>query len=92
MTISLTQKIYDLLLKRKLVTQEDLDKARDLSRETGGNLGEMLLKMDLVSRENLLIVMSEGLGYPLLNLSRVNIPEDVLKAIRVLPLRNPRRR
>jgi len=81
MAISLTQKIYDILIKKGLVSREDLDKARNISRETGGNLGEVLIKMDLVSRQDLLMVMSLGLGYPPIDLSRVKIPEDVLKMI-----------
>jgi type IV pilus assembly protein PilB len=81
MTLSLTKKIFDLLIARGLVTQEDLDKAKKVSEEQGGNLSDILVKMNVVSKDDLLTTVSEGLGFPLINLSRMNIDQDTLKLI-----------
>jgi type IV pilus assembly protein PilB len=81
MTLSLTKKIFDLLVEKGLVTQEDLNKARKQAEELGGNLSDILVKMNAVSKENLLRAVSEGLGFPLIKLSRMRIDEDTLKLI-----------
>ena len=82
MALSLTKKIYDLLIKKKLVSQEDLTKARDICSEKGGNLSDVLVDMGMVSREDLLTVLSEHLGFPPIKLSRLRrIEEDILKLI-----------
>jgi len=81
MTDSLPGKICDFLIKNKLVTEEDLNKSREICKEQGGSLGDVLVKMNALSREDLLTAMSEGLGFAPLDLSRFNIDEGVIKLI-----------
>jgi type IV pilus assembly protein PilB len=81
MVLSLTKKICDLLVSKKLVSEDDLNKARKLCAEQGGNLGGVLVKMNAVSKDDLLITLSEGLGFPPINLSRFSIDDDTLELI-----------
>jgi len=81
MVLSLTKKICDLLVAKKLVSEDDLNKARKLCVEQGGNLGGVLVKMNAVSKDDLLITLSEGLGFPPINLSRFSIDDDTLELI-----------
>ncbi len=94
MARSLTEKIYDLLIEKKLVSEEDLKKARDVYTKKGGSLSDILVKMNVVSKDDLLTTLSEGLGFPPVNLSRVKISDETLKLIprriamlyRILPI------
>ncbi|MFC1548939.1 GspE/PulE family protein [Candidatus Omnitrophota bacterium] len=81
MTLSLTKKIFDLLIEKGIVSKEDLDKARKTAAEHGGNLSDILVKMNAVSKDDLLTTVSEGLGFPLIKLARMRIDDDTLKLI-----------
>ncbi|MEA3489195.1 MAG: ATPase, T2SS/T4P/T4SS family [Candidatus Omnitrophota bacterium] len=81
MALSLTKKICDLLIKKELVSEEDLKKARQIYSEKGGNLSDILVKMNVVTKKGLLTVLSEGLGFPPIDLSRLRLDEDTLKLI-----------
>jgi len=79
--MQLSQEICDLLIKKKLVSEQDLDKARKACAEKGGNLGDILVDMRVVSRENLMTVISEEFGFPPLKLSRLKIDPEILAVI-----------
>lgn len=81
MSLSLTDKIYELLVEKKLVSEADLKKAKEVYVKEGGNLSEILVRMKFISRENLLAAVSEGLGFPALNLSRFKVDADTLKIV-----------
>ncbi|MFC1644160.1 GspE/PulE family protein [Candidatus Omnitrophota bacterium] len=81
MVLSLTKKICDLLIEKKLVSEDDLKKARQINSEKGGSLSDILVKMNVVSKDDLLTTLSEGLGFPPVDLSRLRIDDDTLKLI-----------
>ena len=81
MVLSLTKKICDLLVSKKLVSEEDLSKARKVCAEKGGSLSEILVGMKVVSKDDLMIVLSESLGFPLIRLSSFKIDTDLLRLI-----------
>ena len=53
------QKIGDLLLKNKRITREELDKAVLVQQKTGGRLGQALCQLNLISKHELLQLLSE---------------------------------
>ncbi|MFH1552642.1 MAG: ATPase, T2SS/T4P/T4SS family [Candidatus Omnitrophota bacterium] len=81
MVLSLTKKICDLLIEKKLVSEDDLKKARQINSEKGGSLSDILVKMNVVSKDDLLTTLSEGLGFPPVDLSRLRIDDDTLRLI-----------
>ncbi len=81
MALSLTKKIYDLLLSKKLVSENDLKKARGICAEKGGNLSDILVEMKAVSKGDLLTALSEGLGFPPVKLSLLRIDKETLELI-----------
>jgi len=81
MGISLTKKICDLLVRKKLVSEGDLQKGRQTCAEDGGSLSDILVDMGVVSRDDLFTVISEGLGLPPIKLANFRIDQDVLKLI-----------
>ncbi|MFH1309203.1 MAG: ATPase, T2SS/T4P/T4SS family [Candidatus Omnitrophota bacterium] len=81
MTTALTKKICDILVDKKFITKEDLEKARKTFSAEGGSLGEILVKMKAVSKKDLFSAISESLGFPPIQLTRFKIDKDVLALI-----------
>ncbi|MDD4956682.1 MAG: ATPase, T2SS/T4P/T4SS family [Candidatus Omnitrophica bacterium] len=81
MSLFITKRICDLLLKKKLVSEEDLKHASKICGERGGSLSDILIDMRKVSKEDLLTVFSEEMGFPPFRLSRFNISDEVLGLI-----------
>jgi general secretion pathway protein E len=57
-----------LLIERHLIEQEDLDRALELQRERGDKLGKILVDMGSLANRDMLAVLSEQLGIPLVAL------------------------
>ncbi|NQT32924.1 MAG: Flp pilus assembly complex ATPase component TadA [Candidatus Omnitrophica bacterium] len=81
MALALTEKICNLLIENGIVSQEDLEKAKKTSLEKGENLSDMLIKMNMVTKNDLLTVLSEELGFPPIKLSLFHIDDATLKLI-----------
>jgi len=79
--ISLKERLTELLIKNKLLDQKDLDKALQVQKEKGGRLSDILIQMRLINENDLAIVLSQSLGLPPLDLSRVRIEPEVIKVI-----------
>src|SRR5580658_4600003 len=60
-------RLGEILLERKLITQEDLDRALELQRERGGEkLGKILVDLGFIAMRDVLTALSEQLQVPLL--------------------------
>ena len=79
--ISLRQKLTEIFIKNKILTQDDINLALRIQKEQGGRLSEILIKLNLIDEKNLMSVLSQGLGLPLITLSRFTIDPQVLKLI-----------
>ncbi|HOX54407.1 MAG TPA: secretion system protein E, partial [Candidatus Omnitrophota bacterium] len=79
--ISLKDRLTELLIKNKLLDPKDLEKALEVQKEKGGRLSEILVQLKLVNENDLAIVLSQSLGLPPLDLSRVKIDPEVIKII-----------
>ena len=54
-----------MLIERHFIEQEDLDRALELQRERGDKLGKILVDMGSLANRDMLAVLSEQLGIPL---------------------------
>ena len=79
--ISLKERLIELLIKQNLLKPEDLQKALQVQKEKGGRLSEILVQMNLISESDLTVCLSQSLGLPPLDLSRVKVDTEVLKII-----------
>jgi type IV pilus assembly protein PilB len=70
---SLKERIMTALLSRQLVKPDDLEAALEVQKKRGGSLQEILVKKGLLSEEDLLSAVSEGLGIPPISLTRMKI-------------------
>jgi len=74
-------KIGEILLKAQLITQEQLDEALEEQKQSGGRVGEHLLRLGYVKEEDILDCFSQQFGVPSINLTNFDIDEAVIRLI-----------
>jgi type IV pilus assembly protein PilB len=74
-------KLGDLLLKQKLISQEQLDTALKLQREEGGKIGEALVRVGAVSEGDITETLSQQFGVPSIDLAHFEIDPAVIKVV-----------
>ncbi len=87
-------KLGDLLLKAKLITQDQLDAALKSQREEGGKIGEALVRVGSVTENDITETLSQQFGVPSIDLASFEIdpavvkivPADVARKYGVLPV------
>ena len=81
MTPELKDKITKVLLDKGLLKQGDLEKALMVQKGRGGSLSDILVELGFVTRNDLVVALSHGLGIPPINLSRYKIDPAVIQLI-----------
>ena len=81
MILELKDKLTKVLIDKGLLKQGDLEKALSVQKEKGGSLSDILVELGFVTRSDLMIALSHGLGIPPMNLSRYKIDPAVIKLI-----------
>jgi general secretion pathway protein E len=61
-------RLGEMLIARRLIQQEDLDRALELQKERGDKIGKILVDLGFVSLRDVLAALSEQLGVPLATL------------------------
>src|SRR3954470_3991385 len=74
-------RIGELLLKEKRIHPEQLQQALTHQKANGGKLGHNLIKMGLVSDEDITSLLSRQYGVPAINLTQFEIDAGVIKLI-----------
>lgn len=69
--------IGSILLDVELVTQEDIERALELQKQTGQRLGEVLVSLGLVSDDDIRWALAEQLNLPYVNIRKDQIDVDV---------------
>ena len=77
----MSQRLGDLLVKEKVISQEQLDKALTEQKRNGSRLGSVLVKLGYVSDEDVTNFLSRQYGVPAINLSYFDIDPSVVKLI-----------
>ena len=68
------QRIGDILVYNKAITQENLDKALSEQKNSNEKLGHVLLKLGFVSENDLMNAYSQQMGHRIIEL------EEILKS------------
>src|SRR3954452_21523574 len=92
--IGMSQRLGDLLVKEKVITKEQLDQALKAQRETGGRLGEIVVKLNFLTVEDVTNFLSLQYCVPAINLNYFEIdaavvkliPQETAKRYQILPL------
>ncbi|MGQ8366070.1 GspE/PulE family protein [Glaciecola sp. 1036] len=82
MTQRVKIRLGDLLVQNGLITDDELQQALSEQRNTGRKLGATLISMALVSENQLLELLSQHLGVPMINLEDYRVNPN---AVRLLP-------
>ncbi|MBW7956692.1 MAG: type IV-A pilus assembly ATPase PilB [Deltaproteobacteria bacterium] len=90
----MTDRIGELLLRERLITPDQLNKAIDEQKKGGGRLGYNLSKLGFISEKDLTSFLSRQYGIPTIDLSTQEvdheviklIPEDVARKYQVIPI------
>jgi type IV pilus assembly protein PilB len=92
----MSQRLGDLLVKEKIISHDQLEKALRAQREAGpsARLGSTLVKLGFVTDEEVTNFLSRQYGVPAINLQYFEIdatvvklvPEDTAKRYQILPL------
>ena len=72
------KRIGDMLIAAGKITQEDLSRALERQRATGGKIGNTLMDMGIVTDKDIVDTLCEQLKLESVNLSAVAISKDVL--------------
>jgi len=89
----MADRIGELLLRERLITPEQLKKAVDEQKQSGGRLGFNLTKLGFIAENDLTAFLSRQYGIPTIDLATQEIdhevakliPEDVAKKYQVIP-------
>ncbi len=76
-------RLGELLVKAQLIDEKALQKALEEQKRTGGKLGEILIRLGLVSEEDIIECLSHQYGVPSINLRHFEVDEAVAKLIPV---------
>jgi type IV pilus assembly protein PilB len=77
----MTVRIGELLLKEKRISPEQLQEALTYQKAHGGKLGINLVKLGLVTDEDIMSVLSRQYGVPSINLDRFVIDPAVIRLV-----------
>jgi len=62
------KRLGEILMERKLITQEDLDRALELQKDRGDKLGKALVDLGFIAMRDVLAALSDQLGVPLVSI------------------------
>ena len=78
---SLKDQLIDILTENKIITAQQLDSALQIQKQKGGRLSNILISLKLVNEKDLMLALSKSLHIPPINLAKLNIKPEVIKAI-----------
>ncbi|MFH0791452.1 MAG: ATPase, T2SS/T4P/T4SS family [Candidatus Omnitrophota bacterium] len=79
--LSLKERLTEILINNKLITQEQLSEALDAQKKKGGRLSDIIIELSFIKENDLISVLSQGLGFPLIDLKRFKIDSEIVRII-----------
>jgi len=77
----MSARLGELLVKEKLISADQLKQALEFQKQHGGRLGTALVKMGLVTDDEVTAVLSRQYGVPSINLKYYEVDPTVVKLI-----------
>jgi Type II secretory pathway, ATPase PulE/Tfp pilus assembly pathway, ATPase PilB len=81
MVQSIKDKMLEVLTRSNFLTKEQLDEAIEAQKKTGRRLSDVLTTMGYISQKDLVIVLSQSLNIPPINLSKIKINPEIVQII-----------
>jgi type IV pilus assembly protein PilB len=76
-------RLGELLVRENLISLQQLQRAQEEQKRTGGRLGYSLTKMGIIGENELTTFLSKQYGVPSINLSEFEVDPEVIKLIPV---------
>lgn len=77
----ITKQLGELLIDRKIITPEQLNKALEYQKVNGGLIGEILVQLGFSKEEDIAQVLTAQYGFPYLPLANYDIDAEVIRII-----------
>jgi type IV pilus assembly protein PilB len=77
----MSSRLGEILVKDSLISADQLKQALDYQKKNGGRLGSCLVKLGLVSDEDITAVLSRQYGVPSINLKFYEVDPAVIKLV-----------
>jgi type IV pilus assembly protein PilB len=77
----MSSRLGEILIKENLITSDQLRKAMEHQKATGGRLGTCLMKLGFISEDEITGVLSRQYGVPSINLKYYEVDASVIKLI-----------
>jgi len=78
---SLRDRLIEILENSKVIKKDQLEKALSIQKTIGGNLGKILVDEGFISHQDLIVLLSQQLNIPPIDLSKYKVDQDVIKLI-----------
>lgn len=78
---SLKERLTEVLIHNKLLTQKQLDEAIQIQKDKGGRLSDIIVELKFIKEKDLILTLSESLGFPLIDLRRFKVEYEILNII-----------
>ena len=76
-----TRQLGELLIERKVILPEHLQKALDYQKVNGGLIGEILVQLGFAKEEDIAQVLTAQYGFPYLPLANYDIDIETVKVV-----------
>ena len=84
------KRIGDMLIEEHLITQEQLERALEIARESGKKIGETLVENGYTTDEAIMRALSNQLGIEIVSLAGVRISDEMIRLANASVLRKNR--
>lgn len=91
---TLREKLIEILEKSEVLKKEDIRKVLSMQQKKGGSLGKILVEEGLINHQDLMVLLSQQLNIPPIDLSKYKIdtsvinliPEKIAKQYKLIPI------
>ncbi len=81
--LSLKERLTEVLINSKYLSSQQLEQALAVQKEKGGRLSDIIVELKFIKEDELMLVLSEGLGLPLIDLRRFKLDPEIVKIVPV---------
>ena len=81
--ISLKDRLTEILINNKLITREQIEQALNVQKQKGGRLSDIIVSLKFIKENELISALSQGSGFPLIDLKRFKIDYEIARIIPV---------
>jgi len=79
--LSLRERLTEILIHNKLISQVQLDEALRVQKEKGGRLSDIIVTLKFIRENELISTIGSELGLPLVDLKRFKIDPEIVKTV-----------